>query len=407
MGRRAKGMLLQTPTGLYYGKIVINKELRKAYFNTHNKREAEPQFNRWRDEQLIPTKRARLAITIDQLNSLDQHAEQITALRNRVPLANAWERFPLDQTTRRRSQRSITTQNVKARQSYWRRFVEWMRDTHPEAEFMEQVTPAIAMEFSHHLQKKGQGGHSHNVWFQTLVGIYKKAGKENPFIVVSPRDGQPISREPLTEKELSDVLMAPTEKELRMLLFIGTYTGLRLQDAARLTWEQIDQSNPSEWSIGKRTAKTGQLVFPPVVSSLRRLLEQVPQEDRKGFVMPGMATKHMKDPSSVSKLVSHHFTACGLSTKGTTEHRLKAASLRGFHCLRATLATIATQKGRPIEEIAALLGHGAAVTRAHYAHHSTQTGKAVVSTLPDIDPTPSEQPDNSGVLPPKKIHSIT
>ncbi len=94
------------------------------------------------------------------------------------------------------------------------------------------------------------------------------------------------SRRPFTLDELRRVLDAASE-EWRSLVLFGLYTGQRLGDLARLTWQNIDLQ---AGEIHLATGKTGRVVRIPIATPLLAHIEALPAGDNpKALLHPKAA----------------------------------------------------------------------------------------------------------------------
>lgn len=89
------------------------------------------------------------------------------------------------------------------------------------------------------------------------------------------RDNSQGERRPFTLTELKKI-MAVANGEWRSIIVFGLYTGQRLADLARLTWQNLDIA-AGELQI--RTAKTGRRVRIPLCKPLADHIESLPSSD--------------------------------------------------------------------------------------------------------------------------------
>ena len=325
------------------------------------------------------TRRAYSAITAAEEAALAAKAE-----RERIPLDEAWERFPLTENVRGRSRRTLSAEGIKDNKRCWDRLVAFLCKEFPDLAYVQDISPEHAMAFSKHLRPGCKlSAHRHNVIVQVVRNVLRLAefkGERNPFTSVPMHQVDTTNREPLTEDEIRRVCRTATG-ELRTLLGLGAYTGLRLGSCATLRWEKIDFDRQL---ILERASKNSKLPVIPMHPELRRLLEEVPPEQRQGFVIPGLAERYQKrGPNSLSSLVGAHFRRQKLKTTGDKPADGKLATrLRGFHSLRSSVASMAVRAGASAEQVAQVLGDTTQVTREHYINVGVEAGRKVIEALP-------------------------
>ena len=324
------------------------------------------------------TRRAYSAITAAQ-----EAAEAARAERERVPLSEVWKRFPLTETVRGRRRRTLSPEVIEDNRRCWDKFVSSLETNYPDLTYMQDLVHHHGEEYSRFLRKdRGLSAHRHNAVIQTLRNICNLAdmtGEANPFSSVSMYAVESTSREPLTVDELLRVCRSASG-ELRTLLGLGVFTGLRLGDCVQLRWDDVDL--PAN-VIKKKASKSAKLSVIPLHPDLRLLLEETPPDQRRGYVLPGLAERYRRSRPSVSRLVGEHLRKQGIATTGDAGKNQKLAKrIRGFQSLRASVASLAVRAGASAEQVAQLLGHTKQVSREHYIQLGTEAARKVIEALP-------------------------
>jgi len=170
-----------------------------------------------------------------------------------------------------------------------------------------------------------------------------------------------------------------TSGELRLLLTIGLYTGLRLGDCCLLRWQDVDQVAGVIRVVPAKTARSGKTVSIPIHPSLATALG-VAQD---GYVMPDLAKFYQHNRSGVAKLVREHFKACGISTR-TEGTGARKSCVVGFHSLRHTFVSLCRQAGAPLAIVEAIVGHSNPAMTRHYTHVGDDAARAAVGMLPKV-----------------------
>src|SRR5215472_510600 len=121
---------------------------------------------------------------------------------------------------------------------------------------------------------------NHSIKFLRMVfKTAKEDGKyhdENPASsvkVAKLRDG--TGRRGFTIPEIQRVLRVAND-EWKSLIYFGLYTGQRLGDIARLTWQNIDLDREEIRFVSR---KTGRTMIIPIAPPLRKMIENLPAGD--------------------------------------------------------------------------------------------------------------------------------
>lgn len=139
----------------------------------------------------------------------------------------------------------------------------------------------------------------------------------------------------------------------RVATKLGRYSGLRLSDICGL--EKASLKDPSKLIVW--TAKKNTRVEQALIGKLTEAIALIPKSSDKRYVFPIQAEIH-RDTSKRSKLSVQFMRiceACGIEGKS-------------FHCLRHQFASELNGEGKPIEDIAAALGHGSSESTKVYLH---------------------------------------
>jgi integrase len=174
------------------------------------------------------------------------------------------------------------------------------------------------------------------------------------------------------------------------MIAFGLYSGQRLGDIARLTWNNIDTVRQE---IRLLTGKTRRRMVLPIAGPLLSYLADLPSSDNGG--QPLFPKLHaIITRQNRSGTLSNQFHAllvrAGLANKRTHEGTGKGrgakrqASEISFHSLRHTATSLL--KGAGVSDAVAreLIGHESAAISRHYTHIETATLREAVGKLPDL-----------------------
>ena len=168
-------------------------------------------------------------------------------------------------------------------------------------------------------------------------------------------------RRALTKDE-TDALLAGTDGEMRVLVAIGLFTGLRLGDAVHLEWGAFGNGGRT---IRVKTAKTGAEVELPVHPTLRDALGK---PKAHGFVVPTLAALYDgQGNSAVARKVKVAFEECGIKTS-VKDANGRARPDATFHALRHTFVSRCAAAGIAPQIVRELVGHTTLKMTEHYTH---------------------------------------
>ena len=299
-------------------------------------------------------------------------------------------------------------------ESQWNRFADWMKTTHPNTPAMRDVTRELAGEYAADLsQHFGASTYNKHIAllslvFRTLADHQNARYTADPFGKVTRKRIAANSRRELTVEELTRVCATATG-ELRTLFAIGVYTGLRLGDVATLRWQEIDLIRGVIIRIPLKTARRNpKPVTIPVHQTLAAVFAAVPEKQRRGYVLPEIATQYREDNAALSNRIQEHFTANGVQTvkEGTgfvtvldekgnpvldedgnpkEQHSGTRAVVEvGFHSLRHTFVSLCRAAGAPLSVVEAIVGHASPAMTRHYTHVGEDAARASVILMPSV-----------------------
>ncbi len=183
--------------------------------------------------------------------------------------------------------------------------------------------------------------------------------------IVRKRGAATASRRPLTEAE-TDKLLDETDGELRVLVAVGLFTGLRLGDAVNLRWESV-----RDGAIFVKTRKTGKPVGIPIHPQLADALGGGRRSDSP-FVMPKLAAEYAKGRDRTSIRVKRAMEAAGIETSAKSKTG-RMVPVCGYHSLRHSFVSRAIAAGVPPHVVQAVVGHSSLAMTEHYDHLESDT----------------------------------
>ena len=305
---------------------------------------------------------------------------------------------------------------------YFMRFAEWMKEYCPEVYQLSNVTPEIADEFIGELQRKLAAGtvNKYRAFFIAFFHALNNDGKisirRNPFATVERLEEDVNSRRELSVPELQRIIET-AEGDLKLLLQVGTFTGLRLGDCCTLLWNEIDLARGIIRRKPRKTSrKTGALVILGIPVPLFQALNAVPETERSGYLLPRFAELYLAPhgTGAVTRIIQRHFKACGIELyapgtgakyhyegkKKVYDESRRAVLQVGFHSLRHTWISFHAMHGTPQAVIQQAAGHANPAMAELYTHVSDEAARIAARAfdIPQlagetIDVTPVPEPE--------------
>jgi integrase len=193
-------------------------------------------------------------------------------------------------------------------------------------------------------------------------------------------------RRELTVEELRTVCQSATG-ELRALLGLGVYTGLRLGDCSTLRWCEVDLARNVIRRIPNKTARRNpKPVIVPIHPTLLEMLANPAPAQRAEYVLPEIAALYLRRSDMVTDMVQRHFAACGIKSHkpGTGTKGKRAVVEVGFHSLRHTFVSLCRESNAPLAVVESIVGHSSPAMTRHYTHVGELAAGQAVAMLPSI-----------------------
>ena len=241
-----------------------------------------------------------------------------------VRIAGAWDAYERTPRTLRPDSGDSTMEQYAFQ---WGRFERWITAAHPEAGTLADVTEDHAAAYAADLQAAGLSGATVNKHLALLRLVFRVLGKQagitvDPWAGMRPAKHRPKGRRELSTVELRRVCES-AKGELRPLLAMGLYTGMRLADCATLRWDEVDEGQGVIMATPQKTAHTsGKQVRIPIHASLRDILGALP---RKGeYVLPETAATYQGRRDTITDRVQRHLWNCGIDVHAPgTGHQIE------------------------------------------------------------------------------------
>jgi integrase len=243
---------------------------------------------------------------------------------------------------------------------------------------------------------------NHAIKFLRMV--FKTAKEDGNYHDENPASGVKVAklhershRRGFTIPEIQRVVGVATE-EWRSLIYFGLYTGQRLGDLARLTWQNVDLERDE---IRFFSRKTGRTMIIPIAPPLRQQIERIPAGDDPHQPLHPRAFASVQKSGGVKTLSRQFYELladAGLakpkahrkSANGSGRDGRRELSQISFHSLRHTATSLMKNAGINASVVMDIIGHESEAVSAHYTHIDEETKRKAIALLPDI-PTVREE----------------
>jgi integrase len=197
------------------------------------------------------------------------------------------------------------------------------------------------------------------------------------------KDEGGAKREAFTAEQIAMLFAAAKDTDWQGCILFGAFCGLRLKDAANVTWSCLDLE---AGLLKMKTAKRGVGVTVPLHPALLEWLAMRPRGIGKAPVMPSLAGKSGSGKSGLSMAFKRIMVRTGIIGE-IARHGHGAGrttTTLSFHSTRHFFVSALSASGVPADVRQRLAGHTDAKTHAVYAAHEIESMRAAVSKLPNI-----------------------
>jgi integrase len=237
---------------------------------------------------------------------------------------------------------------------------------------------------------------NHSIKFLRMV--FKTAKEDGKYHDENPAAGVKVAklrdtarRRGFTIPEIKRVLKI-ANVEWRSLIYFGLYTGQRLGDLARLTWQNVDLDRDEIRFVSR---KTGRTMIIPIAPPLRAQIENLPAGDDPHQPLHPRASASVEKSGGV-KTLSRQFSEL-LADAGLAKAKAHRKSANGpgragprelsqisFHSLRHTATSLMKNAGINASVVMDIIGHESEAISAHYTHIDEETKRKAIAAMPAI-----------------------
>jgi integrase len=306
---------------------------------------------------------------------------------NKLELAKGWTAWRAN-ANREYEPKASTLAGYEA---IWKRFANWAKDR--SLQFFHEVQPADAEAYGANLWASKVSPATFNAHIKFLRSAFGalelQAGLgANPWSRLKTKQKTPgEGRRNLSMEELQ-IVMARAEGNLRLMLAIGLFTGMRLGDVVNLRWDCLDFDRGLARIVPKKTERYGKVVEVPLRGELiGSLREHQRSNGDSEFILPKERAEHAANAGNLTVRIQRFFESCKIQTTEEPQHghRQRAIVRVGFHSLRHSFVSLCAKAGTPMHVVQKLVGRGnPMLTAGVYTHVDNAQHRAAMESLPDL-----------------------
>ena len=384
------GHLFKRGTNFYVRWTIEGKVFSKALRDNNGKavttrREAEEARQKIMAPFAVADEAAALESIVGKLEGRKAELAELEEQKNPpLLISQAWAQFK-DSPNRQ----DTGAETLYQYECQFSAFAEWMKEKHPEALALRDVTKEIAEEYASTLNGGRFSPNTYNKHRNLLALVFRVTKHKaklasNPWEEIQRKKLTTQHRRPLTFAELRKISEA-AEGELRILLALGIYTGLRLGDCATLRWAEVDLEQVLILRIPNKTARRKpEAVRIPIHATLLEMLSAIDAEKRSGYVLPEIAALYERRIDLVTDLIQRHFKTCGIAPNKPGKNGKRAVIEVGFHSLRHSFVSMCRASNVPLSVVESIVGHSNPSMTQSYTHTDDDAAGRAVATLPAI-----------------------
>lgn len=233
-------------------------------------------------------------------------------------------------------------------------------------------------------------------FFRRLWRVLSKDAKQpiNPWMEYKKQKGGSTSRENLTTEEVRRVIDC-ADDEMKILLNLGYYTGLRISDCSLIRGANFKLKEGVISIVPKKTNRgRPEPLTIPIHKDLMEAIDGHLPKDPEDYVLPECARLYLN--GSLNYHVKQLFEKCGIETSKVGVDG-RSVCLRSFHSLRSGFVTNAASAKIPFPVISAISGHTSLKMCHKYYRTSKENLVQCINAIPSLNDGES-QPKTSLII---------
>ncbi|UDQ98875.1 tyrosine-type recombinase/integrase [Lentisphaerota bacterium WC36G] len=372
--------------GNYYFRYQVNGQRKEVSLKTRNKVEAEKKA-----KELVEVAKSS---NIEVIAAHVQYSKGLKKKLTNLPLVDVFEKYEShpDKAT------PHTQHERYAYRGSFKEFIEFAlglprkkKYRHLQVENISDITKEVAILFADHLRTTEIAVDTHNRKLKRIRKIFscfiEYFEEGNPFDlkqlyrVKREEQGKFQRRQAFTrdqERQLLEVLdddkfQVINKEEIRVIYYIGMFTGQRLKDCVLLQWQDVCLE---QRRIRLKQYKTGKEVSIPIAPELYKVLADANESQTNMYVCPNSAARYQRldkkginiGANLVNKDVLRVIKWIGVEPSIKVEGRVKKVTVYGFHSLRHSFCSFCAQSDISKATLISILGTDSEIADKYYTH---------------------------------------
>jgi integrase len=260
---------------------------------------------------------------------------------------------------------------------------------------LASITPREVETFRNLQLSEGKSAGTANMVVKTLRIPFNAARRQgiimtNPAEAVQMMVGESGTKETFTQEQLG-ALLAHKDVEWRGLILLGATAGIRLGDASRMTWANVDFERKVIRFVPQKTARaTGKRKPLEVIMlpDLENYLLALPVKSRKvdAPLFPKLSQRRLSGAGGLSLQFKRVMESVGIAAAPVEDKKAgkgRRFSPLSFHSLRHTYVSIMGNLGVARELRMKLAGHTSDV-HDRYSHIELETLRNALEQFPSL-----------------------
>ena len=221
----------------------------------------------------------------------------------------------------------------------------------------------------------------------TVFNLARKLGhtQHNPVeraLAFKPLRSKSSTKETFSPAQVSN-LIRHASGEWKTVIMLGYFTGARLQDCAKMTWENINFTKKTVDFVAK---KSNVRAVVPMTQLLEDHLDAIAStDDPNPFLCPTLAQKSTGGKTGLSRAFKQIMAEAGIDPQevaGQGKHNVCKLS---FHSLRHSFNSLLANQGVDKETRMALVGQKSESVNNDYTHLDLNKLKSAMQKLPALN----------------------
>ena len=362
--------------GNYYFRYQVNGQRKAVSLKTKNHAEAIEKA-----QEILPVIKAT---NIEVISAHVKEARGLVSKKKSIPLNAVWDLYSQHPDR-------ATPSTVGEHIAYRATLEEFIRFIGNENTEVKSIISDTANTYSNYLKSSEVSVSTHNRKIKRLRRIFETLreyrDEPNPFssnsLMRKEREEQEneVRRMSFTKDQEQQLLKALSDDkhkvlnkpEIRVIYYLGMFTGQRFKDCILLKWDKVDLRLRKIWV---KQFKTGKEVTIPMAPELLNVLQQALVWKVNEYVVPNVAERYRKVDSNGKNTGNNLVNIdalriikwIGLEPSIKVPGRKKSVTVYGFHSLRHSFASHCAEAGVPKAVVLSILGTNSEIVDKYYTH---------------------------------------